>query len=982
MELGIDAGFVQHAEDLYPLSNSWEITAGLLDTTPQDLMRRALFEPITLNVIDVPEKKKEDKPELRANVRTIPGHRWAGVAGPSANIDVMVIGKMPGYDELSAGRFLCGPSGKLLKDTLGAAGIDWSNWYVTNVSKYMPTDGGKGSLKAYVVRDGATLLAYEILTISPKYLLLLGSDAVSFVLGRKASLTRMRGAAVPFIPYRDLGKLPAQRGDDADEIFGTMATQLMVTVNPAHVLREPALTPAFERDIQSFAKLTTGQQISVPGYAAQYDYRYIDNVTDLNKLVDELIAAGHTDFAVDAEWGGANYRSGWLRTVQFSWGAGHAACIILRTRESQRAVTFKPGLFQAVEALRRLFDRPGVRIIGQNFRSDALWLEDIGVPVMRHLYFDTMLADHALNESQEHGLSAMTVRYTDMGRYDLRLEQWRKEHPCTDGGYGTIPDDILHPYAASDADATYRIGVFLTAALEKPEHAGVRYLFYNIIMPACQPIHDIERNGIAVDTERMIDLLWQYYRKRNELLSDLRAMIHWPTFNPQSHLQKVKLLYGARGDGYLGLTPVKTTEKPSREWDDILALPDNERARVNPSTDAESMELLWADASPGWVRESVRTLQDFQVIAQVCKSFLRPPTDIGFDAEDTTDIEYSLEAFTEGLLGHVAADGRIRTTLSQLADTGRHKSSRPNLQNISKRQEGRYKKIMGPDVKKIRSCFVARPGHVLIEADYKAAEVVVLAEISGDNTLRADARGKIKIHAKVAVDILRAPCGYEEVAKKYEYLYVAAKNLTFGIPYQRGAKAIARQVNRETEGKAEMTYEQARQLIDDWYARYPGVAEYVNYCKWCVQNPPHTISTPWGRVRHFYYSPSKSVMAAQEREAVNFPIQGTVADTLNVALYNLWAYRRLHPAVKYDIILAIHDAVMLEVPIDCIEPVVEEVLPMCMRDGAEIPASSRSPKFKLDIDPTIMFRWGEEPDREAMESAGIPERYWPVEKAV
>jgi DNA polymerase I-like protein with 3'-5' exonuclease and polymerase domains len=334
------------------------------------------------------------------------------------------------------------------------------------------------------------------------------------------------------------------------------------------------------------------------------------------------------------------------------------------------------------------------------------------------------------------------------------------------------------------------------------------------------------------------------------------------------------------------------------------------------------------------------------------------------------------------LLGYVdERDGRIRTTISQIMETGRHSSRKPNLQNISKRQEGRYKLIMGKGVPKIRSCFCARPGRVLIEADFKSAEVVTLAYISGDRQLTEDALGPIKLHAKVAVDILKAPCDYSEVSKAYEYLYVAAKNINFGIPYQRGARAISRQINRETKGAAEMTPEKAQELIDNWYARYPMVRVYVERCKHAVNNRPHYIETPWGRRRHFYPSESNSIMAGQEREAVNFPIQSTVADALNIALYNLWLYKQLHPEVEYDICLAIHDAVMLEVPIPMIGVVLEDVLPTCMVHGVEIPATAHSQAFHLDIDPEVGFRWGETPTKNELDESGVPEQYWPKDAA-
>lgn len=774
-----ECGLVR-AEDLFPPTLTWEIAADLQKTTVDELLTRAQVESVRLNVIDV--AGKGDNPDVRKPVDTIPGHVWSMAPGSSQRADVMIIGKRPGEEEVIAGRNLVGPSGAELSRVFSSCGLPWQSFWVTNVVQFLPPGPGR-NLKAAHIKDCATLLAGEILRVRPKYILLLGSDAVKWLFGNKASMTNLRGAILNF-RYDRLGELPERDyGSDMDIVMGEhpghTVAKVMVTTHSAAVLREPSLIPGFEKDIEMFAQLVSGQRTALPPVDVVNNYQYIDNADELNALVDRLIAEDRTDLSIDCEWGGSKFTTGYLRTVQISWEACHAAVIVLRNCEHGRTPVFKPTMVHAVDALRRLIDRPGVRLWGQSMRSDALWLADLGLPVMEHFAFDTMLADHLINESWEHNLSAITVRYTSMGRYDYELQRWLKLNPQPrDSGYANVPDHILHPYAAADADAVFRSTPVLKGLLDKPENADIRWLYYQIVLPASHPIHEMERTGTLVDTERMVDLLWRYDAKKREILQELREFIHWPEFNPRSWPQKQKLLFGPKVDGMLGMTPVKTTEKPPREWSEILKLPPEERERVNAATDGETLNLLWIDAPDDYARDVITKLEHFQLIDQVTKNFLRPPEGSSEDAD--FDVPFDRDVYVSGLLGHVDRDGRIRTTFSQLKETGRYSSSRPNLQNISKRQEPRYREVMGDDTPTIRSCFVHSPGHVLVEADYKSAEIVTLAHISGDPQLIEDATGPIKLHSKVAVDILGAPCDYSEVSKKFEHLYVAAKNINFG----------------------------------------------------------------------------------------------------------------------------------------------------------------------------------------------------------
>ena len=951
----------------YPLTYAWEMTARFYKLTASEMFQRVMYNPTDFRVIDV--KGKGENPDQYAHVTMIPGHPWDGNYGPVKS-SVMIIGKRPGLEEIRSKRNLVGDSGEELSRIFQNCGVDVSNYYVTNVVRFLPPDGGK-KLRPGHIKDCLPLLAYELEIVRPEYILLLGADAVKFMYGKSAILKGLRGAELPF-SLANLGKLPTAESSDNTE------TKVIATVNPAQVVHDPSLVQDFEEDIARFVALATGKRktfVVAPGLGKGQEYQYLYKLEDLKKLVSELITGGFHRFAIDCEWAGEDCRSGQLRTIQFSWAPGKAAVVVMRKAGGEWV--FDSDQLLIAEELRQLFSDPKTQLIGHNFRADAPWLEDIGIPVICQLWFDTMLADHLLNENADHTLvPGLSGRYTTIGRYDFDLHLWRKKNPAKvkkSLGYGLVPDHLLLPYGAADVDCTFQAHLALIDLLDLPGNKRLKDLFYRVVMPANQPIYEMEMNGILVDAERMVALLWKYVARKQELLAELRKAIYNEEFNPRSYAHKVKLLFGATEEGGLGLTPIKSTEKPARTWDRVMTLPPRDRARINPAVDMEVLELLAVDAPTEQMKNIVTLLLKFQIIDQVTKNFLKPPKGM---TEEDADMAFERNLYVDGLLGHIDDDGRIRTRISQIKETGRYGSSNPNLQNISKRQEAKYSQIMGGEIASMRSCFIAPEGYVLIESDYKSAEVLGLAYTSGDKNLIADALGPVKLHAKVAVDVLMAPCSYAEVAELFPNLYVSAKNINFGIPYQRGAKAIARQINRETGGAANMTQEKAQELINAWYERYSGVRDYVNDVKRLVREAPHWIENAYGRRRRFYLSSDESIMAAQEREGVNFPIQSLVAEALSISLRNLWQYKKQNPWCNYDILLAIHDAVLLQVPVALIEHVIEFVLPACMKHGVTVPVLN----FNFDIDPDIYLRWGEKPNAEDLEDWGVPEKYWPKKK--
>ena len=124
------------------------------------------------------------------------------------------------------------------------------------------------------------------------------------------------------------------------------------------------------------------------------------------------------------------------------------------------------------------------------------------------------------------------------------------------------------------------------------------------------------------------------------------------------------------------------------------------------------------------------------------------------------------------------------------------------------------------------------------------------------------------------------------------------------------------------------------------------------------------------------------MVADQERQAQNFPIQSLVADAMSLAIANLYEYREKNPRVVYDIVLQIHDAVLLEVPVEWVEVVCDEVLPYCMTelipvipsDLSGVALSSGQQEYRLVGDRDISVNWGISLTAEDARELGIPPR--------
>lgn len=941
-------------------------------------------------------------------VETIPGHLWRGEAcGPVAPYAededkkpvVMIIGKNPGREEANSKRNMCGPSGDYLRRSLIEAGADEDEigrWYVTNLVRWAIPEA-VNSLPARWIKDCLPLIHQEMRLLCPDYILCLGSEATKTICGRGNTVSNMLGRSIELrIPLHEIGE---------EEDFHT--AKVMSVVHTAAVLRTPELQPQLLSVLRGFVSMVHGKEFSQTH--SDVTMETVTTEKRLKEIVDAIKAEpGQKRISVDGEWHGdhAGEPESYLRSIQFS-PDGRRAYVVSLTGEGG-SPRFTPSIASAISHLNRLLcdDDDPVLIIGHFFSADMPWLAQNGLDLVSSYCvpdtpaecyggnyiggFDTALAAHAHNETDLLKLEIQASRYCGAPRWDIELQSWVDEYCSSNGikssdlgGYGMIPDEILIPYSAYDVIYTWRLHKVYSeknGLLERDKYGNNCWAPFISTMRAFPAIVEINTQGILTDRDRIDALTDLFIAARNKWLQSLRDSISWPDFNPRSSQQCVEMLFGEefstrrnkrtgarisvrpKGARSLYLTPVKTTGKP-RPWSRVVD--EGKVDQNNPSTDKETCGVL------GMHNAIALSLRDVRMLDQVLTGVFRlPEVEDGKLVQD----EYGNRVYKGGIASYVCHDGRVRTTIIPTAETGRGKSARPNCQNLANRREGDYSRLLGGTyTHKIRSFFVASPGCVLLEADYTGAELLVMAVMSRDKTmidhcLRANFPDghpdQYNIHANIAVRAFRLDCEPTKTALKaagHGGTYVSAKGVIFGTGYGMGAEACARQAQEEG---VLMTTEEAQTVIDTIFTEYPGILQLQKELKERVLTPGW-IKTYFGRYRRFIPSDNQQVLGELERQALNFPMQSTVADAINKALYYLYHHPR-KAALGYKIILQIHDAVLLEVPAAAVDEVYNKILPECMVDNVVFRACDASgtqyadgKDYRFGIERDIGLRWGE-----------------------
>jgi len=316
-----------------------------------------------------------------------------------------------------------------------------------------------------------------------------------------------------------------------------------------------------------------------------------------------------------------------------------------------------------------------------------------------------------------------------------------------------------------------------------------------------------------------------------------------------------------------------------------LQLPAMKKGKTGASTDAEVLEELAAagHAVP-------RLLLEYREVSKLLSTYL-----------ETLPREVN------------PATGRIHTSFNQIgAATGRLSSNDPNLQNIP---------VRSPRGEAIRRGFVPRPGSRFVVADYSQVELRLLAHLSGDPAFVEAFRAGGDIHRQTAALIF----GVSPDAVTGE-MRARAKTINFATIYGQGPRALARQLG--------IAYDEAQRFIDDYFARFAGVREYLERTVAEARERGY-VETILKRRRYIpeLNDRNHNTRMFGERTAKNSPLQGSAADLIKVAMLKVHA--ALRGTLRARLLLQVHDELVLEAPEDEVGRVAD-LVKACMEGAASL----------------------------------------------
>jgi len=797
----------------------------------------------------------------------------------------LFVGEHPGLEEDRVGRVFVGGAGKLLRTSIAK---NWKGPFaIDNALRCYP---GDKQVTPDAIKACRGYLAKTVSDAKPTRVVALGSGAVVGLLGRSVSIQSVR---------RGYGWL----------YNGGVPVPVFFVLHPAAALRNRFVRQWFEDDI-AWA-LTT----STPPVPTQWTSHasVIESVADAEQAARSLRAAPW--FAFDVEATGHQFARDY-HLISLAACAAYSSEVFVWDRSALQI-----GAMTA--PLRALLSDPTVRKVGQHVKYDmqAVW-RALGVHVMG-VDGDTRLERKLLQADADADLEtlselvglgghkeeahvevlkackhirALRKRAVDAASTRVLPGFERAMTPLETSAvrdlasepkryaYGFVNRPVLTRYNGRDALTTARVEERVRPALEQvPALAST---WRKLVRPIVPALARIEQWGVLVDQDALRVFGAMLDVRAAEKLD--RLHVHGLA-DPNSNNACAKFLY------------------------EQLKLPVLAQTKGGaPSTDAEVLDKLRDKHA------AVGDLLDYRGIVKLKGTYV------------------------DGLAAHIAAsiDGRVHPTLNpDGAETGRASSEDPNLQNIPRpdSEEGRM----------LRACFVAPPGHVLLELDYSQIELRVVAMLSGDQEMIRIFREGADYHMRTAQ--LVAPIVWkmrpEDVTGKERS---AAKGFNFGLLYGMADASLAKKIG--------CTIAEAAKLRAAIFGKMRRLQAWVNE-RIAEARRTGVVWTHWdgepARRRPLWRiaSEDSEQRSRAEHGAFNTDVQGSASEYLTASISETVQWI-LDDEVPAKLVMPVHDSLLLEVR----EDTVDETLAQVRRIMTSWPAANGVP---LVADAKIGSSWAD-----------------------
>ena len=494
-----------------------------------------------------------------------------------------------------------------------------------------------------------------------------------------------------------------------------------------------------------------------------------------------------------------------------------------------------------------------VKKVFQNNAYDVKIIRENGY-ILNGVYADTMFMHYLLDENLEnmHHLKTMASIYTDMGKYDIPLDEFFNKYPWIKNQYIYIPTEMLVRYAGMDSDCTLRLYNKFKVELEKQD---LWTFFQNFIMPLSEMLVEMEYDGIQVSRERLNKLKLELEQEIEVLSRDIKIKVG--DVNVHSPKQLQKLLFVD-----LKLPIIKYTFNKKRKT----------AAPPQPSTDDEVMEALIGKHS---------------VITDIMK--YRKATKL-------------YKTYVIGVENKLDDKARIHTSFLITATvTGRLASKAPNSQNFP-REDKRPKSLFVPESSE----------NIFVENDLSQAEFRFWCQYSQDPQMLRDLKEGLDIHKMSAGLKNRMQFPLDIKLADFNLLVKDitdeersnAKRVTFGIMYGMSVGKAAQDIG--------ISYQEAQDTVDGFFRRYSVAKKWLSDTVNLVRTTGQ-VRGFFGRIRRIPNINSSDTRLREdaEKKAYNSPIQGAASD-LNCLIAMMSCKALTLAGIWFKLKILVHDSCLWE----------------------------------------------------------------------